>query len=278
MYCIYCYTNKITGKKYVGQTCKSLKERARQGGIAYIRKGGAFGNAIKKYGWENFEVEILEYGLTAEQANEREQYWISELNTLTPNGYNIKKGGDNHEWSESSKQKLSQAKMGHEVSDETKEKLRQAFIGKSLSDEHRKHISEGQINGSLSKSVKQYSLDGEFIKEWPSMSEVNRQLGLSAGWIAKCCMNPGKHQGGGFLWTYSEDSLEKGEYEPRTPVHQGRKVCQYSKEGQFIAEYPTINEASKKIGVSRCGIKNCCDKKPRYNTAGGYIWKYKEAV
>ena len=55
---IYCYTSP-SGKKYIGKTKTSLKERAKNNAKGY--KGcPAFYNAIQKYGWENFEVEILE--------------------------------------------------------------------------------------------------------------------------------------------------------------------------------------------------------------------------
>lgn len=55
---IYCYTSP-SGKKYIGKTKTSLKERSKNNAKGY--KGcSAFYNAIQKYGWENFEVEILE--------------------------------------------------------------------------------------------------------------------------------------------------------------------------------------------------------------------------
>ena len=55
---IYCYTSP-SGKKYIGKTKTSLKERAKNNAKGY--KGcPVFYNAIQKYGWENFEVEILE--------------------------------------------------------------------------------------------------------------------------------------------------------------------------------------------------------------------------
>lgn len=55
---IYCYTSP-SGKKYIGKTKTTLKERAKNNAKGY--KGcSAFYSAIQKYGWDNFEVEILE--------------------------------------------------------------------------------------------------------------------------------------------------------------------------------------------------------------------------
>lgn len=86
---IYCITNIINGKKYIGQS-NNVKRRFNE----HI-KGNAdtiIHNAIKKYGEENFKIETLETNIT--NYNEREQYWIKELNTLVPNGYNMTEGGE----------------------------------------------------------------------------------------------------------------------------------------------------------------------------------------
>ena len=56
---IYCYTNKINDKKYIGQTTKTIEIRAGKNGIGYDRRY-KFGKAIAKYGWDNFILEILE--------------------------------------------------------------------------------------------------------------------------------------------------------------------------------------------------------------------------
>ena len=77
-----------------------------------------FDNAIKKYGWkEGFEHIILETGLSAEEANERERYYIKYYNSLEPNGYNLTAGGDgslSHTTSQKTKEKIGRAN-GKEV-------------------------------------------------------------------------------------------------------------------------------------------------------------------
>jgi hypothetical protein len=55
------------------------------------------------YGWENAMVDILLVDLTKEEANRLETHYIDTLETLAPNGYNLNKGGDCHEWSEETK-------------------------------------------------------------------------------------------------------------------------------------------------------------------------------
>ena len=84
---IYKTINIINGKIYVG---KQVKKNICN---YYLGSGKLLGLAIKKYGRENFKKEIIERCSSNEQLNEREKFWITELNTFSPNGYNITHGG-----------------------------------------------------------------------------------------------------------------------------------------------------------------------------------------
>ena len=79
---IYKITNKLNGKAYIGQTMQMLKNRMRRHmmGDLYIDL------ALKKYGIENFNVEVLEECKSVDELNEREIYYIAFFNTLYPNG------------------------------------------------------------------------------------------------------------------------------------------------------------------------------------------------
>jgi group I intron endonuclease len=96
-YLIYKYTSP-SNKNYIGQT-KNLTKREKQH-QSIKSKCTAFSSAIKKYGFDNFTLEILEQNLTLEEANIREPYWILFYNTLAPNGYNLMSGGNNSKHSE----------------------------------------------------------------------------------------------------------------------------------------------------------------------------------
>lgn len=56
-------------------------------------------------------------------------------------------------------------------------------------------------------------------------------------------------------------------------IHRNR-VRQINIDGSIVKEYDSILEASKITGICRTAINNCCNKKPRYKTAGGYIWEF----
>ena len=84
---IYCYTSP-NGKKYIGQTRTTLKQRASIEGKHY-QGCSAFYNAIKKYGWKNFQVEILEE-VPLDVIDEAEVNYILDYNTTDPKfGYNL---------------------------------------------------------------------------------------------------------------------------------------------------------------------------------------------
>lgn len=89
---LYCHINKFNKKKYFGITKTNIHKR-------YVASNGyrgctLFHNAIKKYGWDNFEHIIVLDSLSREQAEKAEICAISIFDTTNPrNGYNIRKGG-----------------------------------------------------------------------------------------------------------------------------------------------------------------------------------------
>ena len=87
---IYITTNLINNKIYIGKHASPVFEPNK-----YIGSGKTLLRAIKKYGIENFKNELLCECLTAEELNEKEQYYISLYNSTNKNiGYNIQCGGE----------------------------------------------------------------------------------------------------------------------------------------------------------------------------------------
>ena len=130
MYKIYKYTNINNGKVYIGQTSKTLEERALANGINY-RECRRFYNAIRKYSWASFVPEILDTVESVEMANEREKYFISYYNSTDSDfGYNIALGGDNK-------------KMSPETCAIISEKAKKRYVNKTTNPMYgRKHSKE----------------------------------------------------------------------------------------------------------------------------------------
>lgn len=97
---IYKYTNNINGKVYVGQTTTALETRHTKH-LAQLEDNTYFHRAIKKYGIDNFSLEVIEDNIPLSELDNREIYWIKTLDSYyTSNkGYNLTKGG---QWGTSS--------------------------------------------------------------------------------------------------------------------------------------------------------------------------------
>ena len=83
--CIYAYVNKETGKAYVGQAVDFVKRH-----IAHLKNKRArngIDGAINKYGFDMFEVRILDFGIPMEELNDREAKFVEELKSFE-DGYN----------------------------------------------------------------------------------------------------------------------------------------------------------------------------------------------
>lgn len=88
---VYIYTFP-NGKKYVGQTSMPLELRASRGDG--YRNSPAVYNAIKKYKWENLQIETFPCG-SQDEMNSLEQYYIKLYHTNEREyGYNLTMGGD----------------------------------------------------------------------------------------------------------------------------------------------------------------------------------------
>ena len=90
---IYIIKNDINDKVYIGQSINAEERFVQHCKPSSAKDGSLIAKAIQKYGKEHFWMEILEKQI--KNYNEREIYWIEFYNSLTPNGYNIQKGGEN---------------------------------------------------------------------------------------------------------------------------------------------------------------------------------------
>jgi group I intron endonuclease len=103
-YCVYKLQSP-DNKIYIGAT-KNIKRRIND------HKNGnkctKLQDAIKLFGFHSFELKIEISGLTKEEAFKKENELILALNSIYPNGYNLTTGGLNCQYSEISKNKMSE--------------------------------------------------------------------------------------------------------------------------------------------------------------------------
>ena len=115
--------------------------------------------------------------------------------------------------------------------------------------------------------IKQYDKEGNFIREWKSTLFASQELGIFATNITNCLKGRAKIAKG-FIWRYSTDTAPVEKYlNPRFKI-----VNQYDKEGNFIRQWNSIQEASMKLKIKASTISSCLRRKKI--TAGGFIWRY----
>lgn len=206
VYELYCITNKVNNKKYIGQTksSKGYKKRFNE-----HKQCALDGNksclyfAMRKYGVENFTIKLLIHNIPKDKIDWYEQLWITKLNTYYKNhsGYNMTIGGSGtsgYIFTEEVRHKMSNASklMWKNMSEEEYinacKRRSDNMRGRKFSEEHKRHISESaklrvgdknpffgkhhsketkdKISTNNSKKVGMFSLtDGSLIREFPSI-------------------------------------------------------------------------------------------------------------
>jgi hypothetical protein len=129
---------------------------------------------------------------------------------------------------------------------------------------------------SKPRAVLQFKMDGTFIKEYPSLIEASRILGISCKTISQCALNKTKSLAG-YRWKFRNDPMFKNGIVDIPAIEiidpSIKSVLQFNLMGNFIKEYRSIVDAAQKLGISKNNIRDCLRGKSR--TAGKFQWKYK---
>lgn len=167
---IYCITNKVNGKKYIGITRGTVSHRwaqHRHNAMASQTKS-ALHAAIRRYGCDAFSIESLRTVESDDEAISSEISEIASQRTLAPNGYNLSPGGSlpslngrrTRYWlgkkrAPDTVAKMRSAAIGRIPSERARALISAAHKGKKLSPEHRRLISEskrGALNPQFGKA------------------------------------------------------------------------------------------------------------------------------
>lgn len=217
---IYLRTNLVNGMQYVGQTRNLPQRQHSWKSLDKVYSNKVIDNARIEFGLDNFKFEILKECATKDELNEWERYYIKELKTRYPNGYNMCDGGkgcSGWKMPEEQRKALSESRKGEKGPMYGKkpwnalrkppksfgEAVSRGLKGKTKG---RKKSEEHKIKIGLSHSIAivQLTLDGVFVKEWVSAAEAARTLGYNFSHICACCRSErGKHKG--FKWMYKSD-------------------------------------------------------------------------
>jgi|LakMenEpi03Aug12_release.lakeMendotaPanAssembly.Ray.scaffolds.fasta_scaffold208793_1 group I intron endonuclease len=292
---IYKITNIKNNKCYIGETIQTPEKRWKDHKGAMKRDGGcrALKMAIKKYGLENFKFEVIIICFDEDRLIYEKEY-IKKYNSMAPNGYNILAGGQEgvlgFKHSEETRKIISAKSKENSSKPEMREKSRQRMIelhkrinsGEVVKKTSKwyKALEEGRIGnrgGKMNNEVKckisnslktYYASDNKLVNinkdKWQQMLKnkkgsnlnENHRNNISAG-----------------LTNYFNSQYESF-YNNTDNVRDSRTklIAEYNDKDELIKIYPSIAEASRKLGITAHHMGKIVRRKNnKYNNS---VWKY----
>ena len=250
---IYCFTNLINNKQYIGSTITKPNIRYNQHIYNALHEGTHQYNyplyqAIRKYGINNFQFTILEQKeCTEQEIRQLEKEYIIKLNTLSPNGYNQTLNTEHPINTAESYQKMSNTKR------------------------------------ELAKRVAEIDIKNNILHIWRSIVDCSEETYIGEKHIAACCRGE-RHTAEGrlFCWINDDNTLLIPKYTgyqykgaPGTTQIQITSTAVQKidlETGEILEEYPTIALAARENKCDSSAISKVC--KGLRKKCGGYSWKY----
>lgn len=125
-----------------------------------------------------------------------------------------------------------------------------------------------------SSIVRQYSIDGELLSEYPGVAATAASIGADEDSVFRSCSNQGfTTLCNGYLlrFAFSDKLYELSESERKKKL-RSKYVRQYSQKGELVDEYLTTVSASMQTGATSLSIANSCSRSRLF--ADGFIWRY----
>lgn len=240
---------------YIGQTKGTLKARLRGHFCTKYAdsKKSAISQAIKLYGRDNFIAEIIEEVDSQEELNRLEVYYIDALNTIAPNGYNLKSGGQTN----------------NPMCKEVINRIVAKNTGRKQTEQARKNVSEshkGLVYPSSRKKVIGTDISTGIEKVYEALY-LTESDGFNWTKVRLCCLGKRK-QHKQWAWRfYGEPAKEL----PKINTWK-KPVIRICPDTGIEKEYDSAASASQD-GFCHSKIIAVC--KGYRKQTGNYYWKYK---
>ena len=240
---IYLITNKINGKRYVGQTQQmDIQSRWRSHRkMSPTCIGRYLLCAYRKHGIPNFKFQIICICFN-EDCDRYEEEYIKKFNTLAPNGYNLQTGGRITKLSDETKQYMSK-RQKEIVTDERRKAISERTKGRKLTDEQKQVLSVYAKN------------------RWQNMTQEVR-----TEYIKKLRNDESRDK--------SKEISEKSREALQTRADANKKCVGQFQNNIMINTFESMSHAARETNTCITSIRHVCNNNPKYKTAGGFVWKF----
>lgn len=291
---IYRIWNKETNKSYIGKTGwvkTRITSHFRCATDSYISR------AIKQHGARKFDWEVVCSCDTEDDLNAQEVYYIKHLNTLAPDGYNLRAGGEGGTHHPETRKKIGLSNTGRVVSESTRLKMRVARTGTNASAEARLKMSiarRGSLHCAYGKPkvacwrVGQYTTKGELVCVFSGITQAAQSIKTAGG---STCEGRGTEHSittaitgvnkqvtaYGSRWIYGKDPdfVFPTNIGPlnKLPHPSSRRVEQYSLSHEYIRTFESASEAARKVDGRSQNIALAAGK-GFSSKSNGFTWKF----
>ena len=181
-------------------------------------------NSLKKYTFDNHTIELihkLDFNISQEDLNYWEFFYYNKYKNENFELLNLRECGTNGKMSEEAKLKMSISGKNKIITEKHRKNMGLAQKGRKHSEQTKKKMSEWQKGSILGtgKPILKFDLNMKLIKEYASVTHIQREENIPKQNITLCCKNnlkglkerktnkTSKFTCRGFIWEY-KDKLE----------------------------------------------------------------------
>lgn len=258
---IYKLNNLITGEIYIGQTA-NFNQRMSKYRRLCCKSQVLLYKSIKKYGWINFFVSIIEE-TTLDKIDELETFYILKFNSYfrnNPLGLNM---------TESGRASFRGCKHTKERNERMSKIMKGVNLGRKFSEEGKRNVSinhycRGKFEGNHpnSKRIYQYNINFEYVAEFASLSTAAMFLKCPPGQLSG---NVGRVESPyceGYFWSYQKSDI----------LIVKKAVVQFDLKGNFLKLWRNSKVVSNYYKYNYSGF-NWATAYGKTGIYDGFIWR-----